>query len=173
MVVYSSKTGNTKMIAEAIHKALPQDTEIYPVDNAPSPDHYDFIAVGGWVDKGMPDEAIQSYMQKIHNKSIGIFLTLGAYPDSQHAAESLQKACELLKDNTILGTFICQGKVDPNLIQMMAQMTKDKPDHPHAMNDERKARLAEAAKHPNEQDCRNAVDTFKKMFEKLQGASNA
>ncbi|AQQ09868.1 flavodoxin [Sedimentisphaera cyanobacteriorum] len=173
MVVYSSKTGNTKIIAEAIHKALPQDTELYPVENAPSSDHYDFIAVGGWVDKGMPDEAIQNYMQKIHKKSIGIFLTLGAYPDSQHAAESLQKACELLNDNTILGSFICQGKVDPKLIEMMAKMTKDKPEHPHAMNDERKARLAEAAKHPNDQDCRNAAETFKKMIEELKGQSNA
>lgn len=41
------------------------------------------------------------------------------------------------------------------------------------MNDERKARLAEASKHPNEQDCRNAADTFKKMIEELQGKSNA
>lgn len=161
------------MIAEAIHKVLPRDCEIYPVQQAPEPDGYDFIAIGGWVDKGMPDEAIQSYMQKIHNKSIGIFMTLGAYPDSQHAAESIQKACELLKDNTILGTFICQGKVGPKLIEMMAQMTKDKPNHPHAMNDERKDRLAEAAKHPNDQDCRNAAETFNKIFQKLQGAPNA
>ncbi len=173
MVVYSSKTGNTKMIADAICEALPQSTEIYPVHNSPDPDEYDFIAVGGWVDKGMPDEAIQSYMQKIHNKNIGIFLTLGAYPDSQHASESIQKACELLKDNNILGTFICQGKVDPKLIEMMTQMTKDKPDHPHAMNDERKARLAEATKHPDEQDCLNAAKAFNKILQKLQGAPNA
>ena len=173
MVVYSSKTGNTKIIAEAIRKVLPQNSELYSVQNAPAPDKYDFIAVGGWVDKGMPDESTRNYMQKIRNKNIGIFLTLGAYPDSQHATESMEKTCELLKDNTILGTFICQGKVDSKLIEMMSQMTKDKPDHPHAMNDERKARLAEAAKHPNEQDCCNAANTFNKMLEKLQGVSNA
>ncbi len=173
MVVYSSKTGNTKMIAEAIHKALPQNAELYSVHNAPDPAEYDFIAVGGWVDKGVPDEATQNYMQKVRNKHVGIFMTLGAYPDSQHAAEAMQKARECLKDNTILGTFICQGKVEPELIEMMARMTKDKPDHPHAMNDERKARLVEAAKHPNDQDCQNAADTFTKMLKKFQGASNA
>lgn len=79
-------------------------------------------------------------------------MTLGAYPDSKHASESIQKARELLKDNNILGAFICQGKVDPQLIKWMQDMTKNHPSHPHAMNEESKARLAEAAKHPNEQD---------------------
>jgi flavodoxin len=59
MVIYSSKTGNTKMIAEAIHKALPQDTEIYPVDNAPCPNNYDFIAVGGWACLYQPNLQLQ------------------------------------------------------------------------------------------------------------------
>jgi flavodoxin len=173
MVVYSSKTGNTKMIAEAICKAMPQNTEFYAVENAPSPDGYDFIAVGGWVDKGRPDEAAQHYMQNIHKQRVGLFLTLGACPDSQHAAESMQKAKDLLKDNQILGCFICQGKVAPELIDMMARMTKDQPDHPHAMNEERRARLAQAAKHPDEQDCRNAAAAFSKMLENIQGTANA
>ncbi len=170
MVVYSSKTGNTKMIAKAINKALPEESEVFSVQNAPEPNDYDFIAIGGWVDKGMPDAAMQNYMNKIKNKNVGIFMTLGAYPDSQHAKDSMQKARQLLKDNDILCEFICQGKVDPQLIKRMREMTKNNPYHPHAMNEERKARLAEAAKHPNQLDCQNAAEAFAKIFENIQGA---
>lgn len=36
MVVYSSKTGNTKKLANGIYGALSGEKEIYPVDEAPS-----------------------------------------------------------------------------------------------------------------------------------------
>ncbi len=155
------------MIAEAIHQIMPDGSEIYPVQQAPAPDGYDFIAVGGWVDKGMPDKLTADYMQRIQGKTVGIFMTLGAYPDSDHARDSMQKAEELLKGNTVCGTFICQGKVDPKLIEMMQKMTQDNPDHPHAMDEERKGRLAEAAKHPNEQDCQNAAQKFTEIIAAL------
>lgn len=168
LVVYSSVTGNTQKIAEAILSALPADSEIYPVREAPDPDGYDFIAIGSWVDKGMPDAMARQYMEKVHGKQVGIFMTLGAWPDSDHAKDSLQKAGELLKDNTVVGTFICQGKVDPKLIERMRQMTQNNPHHPHAMDENRKARLAEAAKHPNQADCENARQVFTEILSSLQ-----
>ena len=54
LVVYSSRTGNTRKIAEAIAAVLP-GCEIHPVESAPAPEGYDLVAVGYWVDKGMPD----------------------------------------------------------------------------------------------------------------------
>lgn len=173
MIVYSSKTGNTRMIAEAIHKVLPKNSVIYPVQQAPEPDSYDFIAVGGWVDKGMPDEATANYMKKVKGKDVGTFMTLGAYPDSDHAKESMRNASELLNGNNILGTFICQGKVDPQLIKWMQNITEKQPGNPHAMDNARKKRLAEAAKHPNEQDCENAAAAFRAILEKIEGVTNA
>ncbi len=172
MVVYSSKTGNTKMIAEAVHQALLPNCEIYPVQQAPLPDGYDFIAIGGWVDKGMPDKVVRDYMQKIKGKNVGIFLTLGACPDSQHALDSMKKAEKLLRANSILGHFICQGKIDPKLIQWMRDIADKKPGHPHAMNEKRKARLEQAANHPNEQDCKKAAEVFGYIFQGFQEAHN-
>jgi len=167
LVVYSSKTGNTKMIAEAIYECLPKPKEIHPVQHAPSPGGYDFIAVGGWVDKGMPDSAAAEYMRTIQGKNVGIFLTLGAYPDSPHAHESMGKAKELLAGNTLIAEFICQGKVAPDLIQWMQRLAQENPEHQHGMNSERKARLAEAAKHPDQQDCRNAKHAFARAVKQL------
>lgn len=161
MVVYSSKTGNTKKIAEAIYEILPEPAAIFPVESAPAPDDYDFIAMGFWVDKGTADQAAMNYMKSIKGKKIGLFMTLGAYPDSEHAAGSMANAKEYVADNEILGDFICQGKVDPRLVSWME---KNQGDHPHAMNPERKARLEEAAKHPNEQDCRKAQERFRDII---------
>jgi flavodoxin len=166
LIVYSSKTGNTKKIAEAIKSHSPDDTDFFSVARAPSPDNYDIIALGFWVDKGMPDEFAAAYMKKIRGMKVGLFMTLGAYPDSEHAKKSMEKAVAVLEanDNLVLAKFICQGKVDPELIEKMRKMTETNPDHPHKMDDKRKVRLAEAAKHPNEDDCKRAAEIFQKVF---------
>lgn len=55
LVIYSSLTGNTKKVARAVAEVLPECTML-PVEEAPSRvDGYDLVAVGYWVDKGMPD----------------------------------------------------------------------------------------------------------------------
>ena len=82
LVVYSSKTGNTKKIADAIFEILPEPKEIYSVQDAPPPEGYDFIAAGFWVNKGTADNAAQKYMKTIKGKKVGLFATLGAYPNS-------------------------------------------------------------------------------------------
>jgi flavodoxin len=156
LVVYSSRTGNTRAIAEAIHSVMPDGAELMPAEKAPDPVGYDFIALGFWVDKGEPDEAMSAYMSRVKGLNVGLFCTLGAWPDSEHARESMQKAINCLVGCNVLGTFICQGKVDPKLIEAMAKM----PDNPHPMTEERRARLEEAAKHPNEADCYEARKIF-------------
>ena len=163
LVVYSSKTGNTRMIAEAVHSVMPEGTTISPVETAPAPEGYDFIALGFWVDKGQPDHSMSEYMDRVHGTRVGLFGTLGAWPDSDHARESMQKAIERVADNKVLGTFLCQGKVDPKLLAVMARMT----DNPHPMTAERKARIEEAAKHPDETDCVNARKIFSGIMNEM------
>lgn len=157
LIVYSSRTGNTRKIAEAIHPVMPEGTALFPVENAPDPSEYDFIALGFWVDKGAPDSAMVKYMGQIREKTIGLFGTLGAWPDSEHARDCMRKATELLPGSHVLGTFICQGKIDPELLAAMEKMGKNSP---HPMTEERKARITEAAKHPNEADCEAARKVF-------------
>ena len=55
MVVYSSRSGDTKKVAEAIFDILPGKKEIYTVQEAPPAEKYDFIAMGFGVEKGRPD----------------------------------------------------------------------------------------------------------------------
>lgn len=159
MIVYSSLTGNTKAVAEAILKIMPEGTELYTVEEAPEPQAYDFIAIGFWADRENADKKAQGYISTIKEKRVALFMTLGAYPDSQHALNTMENAKKLFLDNNndIMGTFMCQGKVDPRLVQRFNSLPAD---HPHGMNAERKARLEEAAKHPNETDFKNAQKAF-------------
>lgn len=167
LVVYSSRTGNTRTIAEAIAAVLP-GCHCCPVEEAPAPQGYDLVAVGYWVDKGAPDTKAQAYMEHINHCTVALFGTLGAWPDSDHARDCRLQGEKLLTEpargNTVLGSFVCQGKVDPRLVEMMQKM----PGNVHPMTDERKARLEEAAKHPDAEDCRKAQECFAAFASQVQ-----
>ena len=88
LVVYSSRTGNTRKIAEAIAAVRP-GCEIHPVESAPAPEGYDLVAVGYWVDKGMPDAQAKAYLETVRDANVALFGTLGAWPDSDHARDCI------------------------------------------------------------------------------------
>ncbi len=53
IVIYSSLTGNTKQVAEAITSVLPADTPCVSISELPSDmESYDLVFAGFWVDKG-------------------------------------------------------------------------------------------------------------------------
>lgn len=163
LVVYSSRTGNTKAVAEAVQAAMGSDSELMSVEEAPSTAEYDLIAVGFWVDRGTADAQAKQYLESIRDKKVILFGTLGAYPDSDHARDSMARAAMLLPaGNTLLGTFICQGRVDPKLIERFKDLP---PDHPHAMTPDRIARHAEASRHPNEEDFARAQETVRRILD--------
>lgn len=158
IIVYSSVTGNTKKVAEAVAAVFPQTVDLYTVETAPPADAYDLIALGFWVDRGTADQKAQAYLRTIHGKKVALFATLGAYPDSDHAVKSMANAAALLtEDNELLGTFICQGKVTPRLVDKFKDFP---PGHPHAMTPEREARHREAAKHPDTNDLQTVQILF-------------
>ena len=166
MVVVSSKTGNTRQVAQAIFDVLPDPKQLFSVEEAPDPEEYDFLALGFWVDKGTADAKARAYFEKVTGKKVGLFGTLGAYPDSDHARQSMERARALLEGNELLGDFLCQGRVDPKLVKMMAEKFKDDPHH--SMTPERKARLAEAEKHPDDADLKAAAETFTHIAARAQ-----
>ena len=157
LVVYSSRTGNTKMIAEAVAETL-NPCDLHPVEEAPAADAYDFVALGFWVDKGMPDPACQTYMRSVNGKKVGLFGTLGVDPEHEHAKDCAAKAEAIMTEsnNTVFGTFLSQGKIDPKIVEVMRKTAQDV----HPMTPERIARIEAAKSHPNEKDCRKAREAF-------------
>ena len=164
LVVYSSLTGNTKKVAQAVAEVMPECT-VVSVEEAPaSPEGYDLVAVGYWVDKGMPDGRIRAWLEGVKNTRLVFFGTLGAWPDSDHARECMARgegmAMEPSRGNTVLGSWLCQGRIDPKVLEAMARMASNV----HPMTPERRARIEEAAKHPDEEDCRRAQVFIRQML---------
>ena len=167
IVVYSSRTGNTKKVGEAIAAALPEGTPAIPVQQVPAdlPD-YECVFLGFWVDRGQADKDAADLLPKLRNKHVALFATLGADPHSPHAAESLMKAAQLLPGGKEpAGKFICQGAVDPKVIEMMYKMFPK--GHVHGQSAERDALHAEAAKHPDEADLAAAKAFAKETMEDI------
>ncbi len=164
LVVYSSRTGNTRKVAEAVFEALPAPKEIHPAAEAPPPENFDFIAIGFWVNRGTADEEAQAYMARVRGKPVGVFGTLAAYPDSEHARECLADVEKLLEGNDFMGGFLCQGRVDPDAADRVAHLAPET----HPMTAERRNRLEEAKRHPDGKDLQNAKLAFAAMMNRLR-----
>lgn len=168
LVVYSSLTGNTKKVAEAVQSVIP-NCDIFPIENAPENlDDYYFVSVGYWVDRGLPDAKSKKFIQSIKNMNVALFGTLGAYPDSPHALGCIRDSEAMLKkegsNNNVLGSFLCLGKIDPKLIDYMGKFMGDT----HPLTPERKERLMQAQTHPDENDLEQVKSVFKNFAERLR-----
>lgn len=166
LLTYSSKTGNTKAVAEAIATILPKEVDFLKISEVNNVDKYDAVIVGFWVDKGMPNEQALSFIRVLEYKKIGYFFTLGASPDSQHAKDCHDKTIALFTEhnNTVISSFCCQGKIDPALTEQFKNLPKN---HPHYMDEARMKRHQEAALHPNAKDFENAQAVFKDFLAKI------
>ena len=76
-IVYSSLTGNTKVLADAIHEALPQDEcEYFGVSDTVIPSS-ELLYIGFWTDKGNADTRTLQLLSQLKNKQIFLFGTAG------------------------------------------------------------------------------------------------
>lgn len=162
LVVYSTLTGNTRKVAEAIHAVLPEGTACRIAGEAPDPADYDFVAMGFWVDKGGPDAEAAAYMKRIAGKKVFTFFTLGADPGSEHARTCAERAAAAYGEGCVhTGVYWCQGAIDPKLIEWMR---KQPAGGPHSPTPEAEARWAKAALHPDEADLKAAAAAARKAF---------
>lgn len=167
-VVFSSVTGNTREVAEAVHGIMPEGALLVPVHKAPSPDSFDFLALGFWVRRGMPDPRMKRYMDRVRNRTVAWFGTLAAWPDSPHAALVRRNANQLLLGNRLLGGFLCQGRLEAKrFAACMNGLSPHAASHP--MTEERRARLLEASRHPDEKDLMEARRFFSAFLSQAGG----
>lgn len=162
LVTYSSWTGNTKKIAHAIQEQIGGD--IMPMKDVQNWQNYDFLALGFFIDKGFANDEAKKFMSQISGKKVGIFATLGAQPDGEHAKQTMQKVKEFLQENNneVEKSFICQGAIDPKIIEKMRKMAKAQGDKAiHIITPEREQRWKDAASHPDENDLKNAKIAFR------------
>lgn len=125
IIIYSSKTGNTKNMAEYIYQSLKEICEmnIAAVEENKNPEEYDFALIGGWIDKGLPDSKTRKIIKSTKQNNLGIFVTLGAMPDSEHGLKVKGNLEKILENKNSLGEYRLPGLVDPKLIKKMEGLT--------------------------------------------------
>ena len=157
-IIYSSKTGNTKMIAEWIKENLQKEDIVYfgnPTEELPNADIY---IIGSWTDKGNATNDIVEALKKIKNKKIAYFGTAGFGGSEEYYKKLFERVkVNIDSSNEILGYFYCQGKMPMQVTGRYEQMIIQNPEDAHlkvAIEN-----FDEASIHPDEED-KNNVKTW-------------
>ncbi len=166
MVVYSSNTGNTQIIAEAIKEALDENTCIYfgKADEI-STQEAGFVFVGFWVYRGSCAEEIKRYLKTIENKKISLFGTAGfGGSESYFEAILAEVKQNISASNTIMDSFMCQGKMPHHVLERYEKLFENQPDNSSIsdMLDNYKNALS----HPDTQDIEKAKVFARNIFNK-------
>lgn len=117
LVVYTSKTGNTQKIAMEIFRALPgnsKDIQKMEELNGEADTYY----VGFWNNRGTCSSEILDFLSELHGKRVALFGTCGM-GGSQEYYDRVANQVEafLPEDNQYLGSFLCAGKMQPQVLE--------------------------------------------------------
>ena len=158
-ILYSSMTGNTKLLADTIRAALPEEKCDYfgACDGAEAKS--DLLYVGFWTDKGNADAAALSLLAKLKNKKLFLFGTAGFGVSEAYFRKVLDRVCQSIDaSNTIVGEYMCQGKMPQSVRERYVKMKE--LTNAHANLDMLIDNFDSALSHPDEKDIiklKNAV----------------
>lgn len=139
-IVFSSRTGNTAELAEAVREALPEGTcEYFGSVNGDDGGGCDrtgsaipaseTLFVGFWTNQGVADQAAQKLLGQLRNRKIFLFGTAGFGGSEAYFQAILGKTKAFIDDsNTVIGTYMCQGKMPLSVRERYVKM-KEQPDH--------------------------------------------
>jgi len=148
LVTYFSRTGNTKLVAEAIFGALPGDKTLKPMAEAGDLASYQLIVAGFPVQTHSVPFPAETFLKSVpEGRKIALFATHGSLTGSQLAREAMEYASILVARAKLIGTFSCRGKVSLKALEVLMQS----PEH-EAWAD----MAASAATHPDESDLEDA-----------------
>jgi hypothetical protein len=148
LIVYSSQTGNTQKLAQAVHDLLGGEKTFCPIGEAPDPVGFDLVVLGFWFQAGKPDPKATAYLEKMDGTNLFLLATHGAAAKSAHALNGMKQAEAMAPSANILGTFHCQGEVNPTFLEKARQ----KQPPPPWISD-----APEAAGHPDNADLNHLV----------------
>lgn len=157
LVVVSSKTGNTKLLAHGICDAY-ENAELVSAASLPEDlSKYDAVLLGFWCDRGMAPEDMQQAAARINGKRMGCFATIGGDPQAEWAQQWMQKTSAELAakgGNTLEATFMCRGRIDPAIFDLMTRMQGG------VVTPQRQSARAASETHPDRLDVIAAVKVF-------------
>ena len=150
-IVYSSRTGNTKLLADTIKAALPPEDCIYCGESSPEALAADRIYVGFWTDKGHCDSQTADFLEAVTDQEIFLFGTagFGGAPDYFNTILARTQK-KLPRSAQLVGSYMCQGKMPMSVRERYEKMKKSPVPIPRM--DEMLANFDRALSHPDAAD---------------------
>ena len=129
-ILFSSKTGNTRLLADAIRAALPEEDCAFfgEADAVAEIPEAKTVYLGFWTDKGNADEAALNVLKNLRNKNVFLFGTAGFGVEDAYFQRVLNNVkASMDESNTLVGEFMCQGKMQQAVRDRYVKM-KAQPD---------------------------------------------
>ena len=161
-IIFSSATGNTKLLAETVHQALPREGCAYfgpwnrEIPASP------VVYVGFWTDKGNADPDTLALLKELRNKKVFLFGTAGFGESPAYFERVLGNVRTALDEsNQVIGECMCQGKM-PQAVKDRYLKMKAQPEHP-ANIDALIANFDRALSHPDKEDLEKLRQTVQTL----------
>ncbi len=129
-IVYSSNTGNTRQLAEAIEQQLPTGELLYCGAPDAAALQADVLFVGFWTDKGSCDAKVAEMLKQTGGKTVYLFGTAGFGQSRQYFDQILARVRENLPAGAVYGGgYMCQGRMPQAVRSRYEAMQAKEPEN--------------------------------------------
>lgn len=148
-IVFSSRTGNTAVLADTLRAMLSQDSLVCYGGPDEQIKEADLIFTGFWTDKGDCNGEIRAFLESLHNQKVFLFGTAGFGGSEDYFSGILSRVqAHLDASCTVTGTYMCQGKMPAAVRKRYETMLLKEPEKMQKMIDN----FDRAASHPDSGD---------------------
>lgn len=119
-VIYESRGGNTKAVAEAIMAVLPAGAALVDISTQVPSRDADVYCIGYGVHSGTCSLNLLDFMEVLNGKTILLFATCGMEPTEEYR-KVLERSIEafLPDECDYRGMFLCQGAIPEEGVTML------------------------------------------------------
>lgn len=165
LVLYTSRTGNTKQLAKEIFAALPgPEKDICELKEGEPLEDAGVYFIGFWVNRGTCEMNVIEALCSLHGKKVALFGTCGMGNNECYYKKIENNVSVFLpEDNQYLGAYLCQGKMPMavrNKYEGMLKTAADKGSVERMIHN-----FDEALLHPDEKDLAGAAEFTRKALE--------
>ncbi len=168
-IIYDSKTGNTKRLAEAIQGGLEKENELLfmsakeALEKGKLNQDIDLYFLGSWTNKGTIGDDMKAFCDSLIGAKVALFGTAGFGGSKEYYDALVHRFKEVLSENIqVLGDFYCQGKMPEGIRNRYVSMLTEHPE-----DEKLKVSIEnfdDAKSHPNENDIQNIKSFAKKII---------
>lgn len=157
-VIYQSKSGNTRLLAQKIYNSIDADEkELCDIDEGGDIPEADMYFVGFGIHNNSCSMDIADCLENIGMAKLALFVTCGYTPTDKYK-EKLEKNLEvwLPEEAEYLGMFLCQGNVEADRRKIMIDQMPQAEEQIRQM-------FLQGGSHPDEDDLISASNFAKRM----------